>query len=436
MIDLIIENGTVVSHNKVSNTDIAIKNGKIFKLGRLNNLKSKDRFNASGLHILPGVFDTQVHFREPGNTKKEDLKSGSYAAVAGGVTSVFDMPNNKPSITTKSLFTKKLGMAKNRMVCNYAFYFGAEKDNIAEIKKVEKLRGCCGVKVFVGSSTGTLLVSNHKDIQNIMKNTKKMISFHSEDEDLLNIRKKYIKNSQPKSHEVWRNVETAIKSTKNLIKSANLTKKKIHILHITTADEVKLLLRNRKYVTFEVTPQHLVLSSPDCYKKIGTYAQMNPPIRGNKHKAHLRKTLKEGKIDVIGSDHAPHLKSEKKKPYPNSPSGMPGVQTLLPILLNEVSKKMISIMDVVKMTSFNPRRIFKVKNKGLIKVGFDADITIVDLNKEKKVLNKDMKSKCGWSPFHGEKLTGWPIGTIVNGKKVFWNNKIVKNVYGKPIEFN
>ena len=339
MIDLIIENGTVVSHNKVSNTDIAIKNGKIFKTGNLSNEKSKERFNAAGLHILPGVFDTQVHFREPGNTKKEDLKSGSYAAVAGGVTSVFDMPNNKPSITTKSLFTKKLGMAKNRMVCNYAFYFGAEKDNISEIKKVEKLRGCCGVKVFVGSSTGTLLVSNHKDIQNIMKNTKKMISFHSEDEDLLNTRKKYIKKSQPRSHQVWRNVETAIKSTKNLVKSANLTKKKIHILHITTADEVKLLLRNRKYVTFEVTPQHLVLSSPDCYKKIGTYAQMNPPIRGNKHRAHLRKTLKEGKIDVIGSDHAPHLKSEKNKSYPNSPSGMPGVQTLLPILLNEVSKK-------------------------------------------------------------------------------------------------
>ncbi len=436
MIDLIIENGTVVSHNKVSNTDIAIKNGKIFKTGKLSNEKSKERFNAAGLHILPGVFDTQVHFREPGNTKKEDLKSGSHAAVTGGVTSVFDMPNNKPSITTKSLFTKKLGMAKNRMVCNYAFYFGAEKDNIAEIKKVEKLRGCCGVKVFVGSSTGTLLVSSHKDIQNIMKNTKKMISFHSEDEDLLNIRKKYIKNNQPRSHEVWRNVETAIKSTKNLIRSANITKKKIHILHITTADEVKLLLKNRKYVTFEVTPQHLVLSSPDCYKKIGTYAQMNPPIRGKKHRAYLRKTLNEGKIDVIGSDHAPHLKSEKNKSYPNSPSGMPGVQTLLPVLLNEVSKKMISIMDVVKMTSFNPRKIFKIKNKGLIKVGFDADITIVDLNKVKKVLNKDMRSKCGWSPFHGEKFTGWPIGTIVNGKKVFWNNKIVKNVYGKPIEFN
>ena len=172
MIDLILENGKVVSHNKVSNTDIAIKNGKIFKTGDLSNERSKERFNAEGLHILPGVFDTQVHFREPGNTKKEDLKSGSYAAVAGGVTSVFDMPNNKPSITTKSLFIKKLGMAKNRMVCNYAFYFGAEKDNISEIKKVEKLRGCCGVKVFVGSSTGTLLVSNHKDQLSIYSKSK------------------------------------------------------------------------------------------------------------------------------------------------------------------------------------------------------------------------------------------------------------------------
>ena len=435
MIDLIIRNGKIVTHNNERLADIAIKNGKIFKIGKLSNLKSKKTIDAKGLHVLPGAFDTQVHFREPGNTKKENLKTGSLAAVAGGITSVFDMPNNKPSITTKKLFMKKLQTAKKRMHCNYAFYFGAEKDNIKEIKKVEKVKGCCGVKVFVGSSTGTLLVSNHNDIEKIMRSTNKMISFHSENEDMLITRKKYAKKGNPLSHQVWRNVDTALSSTRKLIRSANRSKKKIHVLHITTAEEIKLLLRNRKYVSFEVTPQHLILASPDCYKKLGTYAQMNPPIRGTRHRNVLRKTLQKGQIDIIGSDHAPHLKSEKNKIYPNSPSGMPGVQTLLPILLNEVTKKTISLNEVVKLTSFNPKRIFKIKNKGLIKVGYDADLTIVDMNKTKKVLNKNMKTKCGWTPFNGMKLKGWPVGTIINGKTAFWKNKINKSVFGNPISF-
>ena len=436
MIDLIIENGTVVTHNSSRKIDIAIKNGKIFKLGKLKNQKSKERIDATELHIMPGAFDTQVHFREPGNTKKEDLRTGSLAAVAGGITSVFDMPNNKPSITTKKLFMTKLKRAEKRMHCNFAFYFGAEKNNINEIKKIEKARGCCGVKVFVGSSTGTLLVSNHEDIRKIMRSTKKMISFHSEDEDLLNQRKKYIKRGKPLSHKDWRNVDTALLSTRKLINSANRTKKNIHVLHITTDEEVKLLRKNRKYVSFEVTPQHLTLSAPSCYNKLGTFAQMNPPIREKKHLNYLRKTLKAGKIDIIGSDHAPHLKEEKKKIYPNSPSGMPGVQTLLPILLNEVANKFISIHEVVKLTSYNPMKIFKIKNKGLIKIGYDADLTIIDLNKRKKVLNKDMQTKCGWSPFHGTSLQGWPVGTIINGEKVYWKNKINKKVFGKPILFS
>ena len=436
MIDLIIKNGKIVTHNQEKIADIGVKKGKIFKIGNLVNLKSKKTIDTMGLHVLPGAFDTQVHFREPGNTKKENLKTGSLAAVAGGITSVFDMPNNKPSITTRKLFMNKLKTAKKRMHCNYAFYFGAEKDNIKEIKKVEKVKGCCGVKVFVGSSTGTLLVSNHADIEKIMRATKKMISFHSENEDMLITRKKYAKKGKPLSHQVWRNVDTALSSTRKLIRSANRSKKKIHVLHITTAEEIKLLLKNRKYVSFEVTPQHLILASPDCYKKLGTYAQMNPPIRGTRHRNVLRKTLQKGQIDIIGSDHAPHLKSEKNQIYPNSPSGMPGVQTLLPILLNEVTKKTISLNEVVKLTSFNPKKIFKIKNKGLIKVGYDADLTIVDMNKTKKVLNKDMKTKCGWTPFNGMKLTGWPVRTIINGKAAFWKNKINKSVFGNPINFN
>ena len=436
MIDCKIINGTIVTHNEIRLADIAIKNGKIINIGNLSKINSKKIIDANGLHILPGAFDTQVHFREPGNTKKENLNTGSLAAVAGGITSVFDMPNNKPSITTRKLFMKKLKKAEGRMHCNFAFYFGAEKNNIKEIKKVEKVRGCCGVKVFVGSSTGTLLVSNHADIEKIMRSTKKMISFHSENEDMLISRKKYAQKGKPLSHQVWRNEDTAISSTRKLIKSANRCRKKIHILHITTAEEIKLILKNRKYVSFEVTPQHLVLKSPECYKKLGTFAQMNPPIRGNRHLKVIRNTLQKGLIDIIGSDHAPHLKSEKKQIYPSSPSGMPGVQTLLPILLNEVSKKTISLNEVVKLTSYNPKKIFKVKNKGLIKVGYDADLTIVDMNKTKKVLNKEMKTKCEWTPFHGMRLKGWPVGTIVNGKTVFWKNKINKSVFGNPIIFN
>ena len=436
MIDTIIENGILVTHMRVIKNDIAIKNGKIFEIGNLQNIKAKSRIDARNLHILPGVFDTQVHFREPGNTKKENLKTGSLSAVAGGVTTVFDMPNNNPSITTNKLFRKKLRMARNRMYSNYAFYFGAEKENIKEINKVEKLDGCCGIKVFVGSSTGTLLVSNYDDIKRIMKNTRKIISFHSEDEAELNKRKNYIKINDPSSHPNWRNEISAIKSTRKLINLANKLKRKIHILHISTGDEINILKRQKRYISCEVTPQHLTLSSPSCYKKLGTWAQMNPPIRSGKHKAILRKAFQRGQVDIIGSDHAPHLLSEKKLRYPNSPAGMPGVQTLLPILLNEVSKNIISINDVVRLTSYNPKRIFKVKNKGLIKKGYDADFTFVDLNKRQKISNRMIKSKCGWTPFHGMNIQGWPIGTMIMGKKVFWKDKLVSKPTGQPLKFN
>ena len=436
MIDVIIENGLLVTHEKVIKNDIAIKNGKIFKIGNLKNTKAKERIDAKNLHILPGVFDTQVHFREPGKTKKEDLKTGSLAAVAGGVTTVFDMPNNKPSITTSKLFKNKLKRAKNRMYSNYAFYFGAEKNNIKEINKVEKLDGCCGIKVFVGSSTGTLLVSNYDDIGRIMKNTRKIIAFHSEDEDELNRRKKYIKTNDPSSHPNWRNVDTAMISTRKLVNLANKNKRRIHILHISTGDEINLLKRQKKYVTCEVTPQHLTLSSPSCYNNLGTLAQMNPPIRSGKHKTILRNAFKKGLFEVVGSDHAPHLLSEKKLKYPKSPAGMPGVQTLLPILLNEVSKKLITITDVVRLTSYNPKKIFKFKNKGLIKKGYDADFTFVDLNKKQKVSNKMVKSRCGWTPFHGMNIQGWPVGTMIMGRKVFWRDKLVSRPIGRPLKFN
>ena len=269
-----------------------------------------------------------------------------------------------------------------------------------------------------------------------MKSTKKIISFHSEDQGELDKRKKFIKKGDPKSHPIWRNESVCLKCTKQLVKLANATKKDIHILHITTAEEIELLNKNKKFISYEVTPQHLVLSSPSCYNKLGTLAQMNPAIRSSRHQNRLRKALKNNEIDIIGSDHAPHTLTEKKQKYPDSPSGMPGVQTLMPLLLNEVSKKTISINNVVELTSFNPIKRFKVKDKGLIKEGYDADFTFVDLSMTKKISNKLIQSKCGWTPFHGMKVTGWPVGTMINGNKVFWNEKIIGKPIGKPVKFN
>jgi|TARA_B110000967_G_scaffold102399_1_gene105106 dihydroorotase len=436
IVDLIIKNGTCVSHDKIFKADIAIKKGKIFKIGSLDDIKSKQTIDAKGMHILPGAFDSQCHFREPGGEHKEDLKSGSMAAVAGGITSIFDMPNNKPSITTEKLFKKKLALAKNRMFCEHAFYMGAEKDNIAEINKVEKLDGCCGIKIFVGSSTGTLLVSDFSDIGNIIKKTRKRVSLHSEEENLLNARKKYIKDNDVKSHIVWRNPLTALTSTKKLVAIANKLKKKIHILHITTKEEVALLAKNKKYVSFEITPQHVSFYAPDCYDKLGTYAQMNPPIRTIDHYKKLRWALKNSVVDVIGSDHAPHSKREKNQKYPNSPSGMPGVQTLLPVLLDLVAQKLITLNQVVQMTSYNVIKIFNIKNKGKLETGYDADFSIVDINKKHKITNAQILSKCKWTPYHGTTFQGKIIGTIIRGNKVYWKNKIVGKPQGLPIKFN
>ena len=436
IVDLIIKNGTCVTHEKTFKADIAVKKGKIVQIGDVDKFKAKQTINAKGMHILPGAFDSQCHFREPGGEHKEDLKSGSMAAVAGGITSIFDMPNNKPSITTEKLFKKKLARAKNRMFCEHAFYMGAERDNIAEIKKVEKLDGCCGIKIFVGSSTGNLLVSDFSDVGNIIKKTRKRVSLHSEEENLLNARKKYIKANDVKSHIIWRNPATALTSTKKLVAIANKLKKKIHILHITTKEEVALLAKNKKYVSFEITPQHVSFYAPDCYDKLGTYAQMNPPIRSIAHYKKLRSALKNSIVDVIGSDHAPHSKKEKNQNYPDSPSGMPGVQTLLPVLLDLVAQKLISLNQVVKMTSHNVVNIFNIKDKGKLDKGYDADFSIVNLDKKHKITNAQILSKCKWTPYHGITLQGKVIGTIIRGEKVYWNNKIIGKAKGQPIKFN
>ena len=435
MLDLIIKNGLCHIDGKLKNLDIGIKNSKISEIGSLNNEKSKEIFDAKNLIVLPGCIDTQVHFRAPGSTKAEDLNSGSRAAIAGGITSVFEMPNTNPPTSSKKEFSNKLKLAKDRMYCNYAFYFGATPDNYKELSELKDLEGCCGIKLFAGSSTGNLLVNKEEDIEKVFQNSSKIVSVHSEDEEILNMRKKLIKKGDVKTHPIWRNEVSAIASTRKIVKIAERFKKKAHILHVTTRDEVDFLSQHKGNISFEITPQHLTLSSPECYEKLGTYAQMNPPIREKIHQDRLWYAVKNDFVDIIGSDHAPHLKANKEKTYPDTPSGMPGVQTLLPVMLNHVNEGKLKLEQLVKLLCENPANIFGIKNKGFIKEGFDADFTIIDLEEIIEIKNEKIESKCGWSPFDGDKFKGNSVATIINGEIKMKNGKIIGDPTGKSIKF-
>ena len=432
--NLIIKNGSCYIDGKLVKTDLALLGNKIKKIGKVE-LNSSNVIDATDKVILPGIIDTQVHFREPGSTDAEDLESGSRAAVLGGVTSLFEMPNTNPPTSNLVEFDKKLKLAKNRMHSNYAFYFGATPDNVDQLSKLKNLKGCCGVKLFAGSSTGKLLVDKEADIEKVISNSDRIVSIHSEDEEILNLRKKFIRKGDVHSHYEWRNSECAISSTRRVVKIAERYNKKIHVLHVSTKEEVDFLAMHKKNITFETTPQHLTLYAPDCYNKLGTYAQMNPPLRTKEHYDRLWAAIKNDIVDVLGSDHAPHLKVNKDKEYPQSPSGMPGVQTIFPVMLDHVSSGRLSLEKLIKLMCENPCRIFGIKNKGFIKENFDADLTIVDMNKIQIIKDEMIASKCGWTPFNNYTVKGFPIGTIVNGNLVMSEGKIISKAQGMPLEF-
>ena len=434
MLDLIVRNGTCFIDGNLSKHDIGVQNGKITHIGDLTKEQSSNTINADGKIVFPGLMDTQVHFREPGSVDAEDLHSGSRAAIVGGITSVFEMPNTNPPTTNFEEFKKKINLGK-RMYCNHAFYFGATAENYEILEKLKNLEGCCGIKLFAGSSTGNLLVDKEEDIEKVFKYASKVVAVHSEDEEILKLRKKLILKGDVKTHPVWRNEEVAISSTRKIVKIAKRLNKKAHILHVTTKEEVDFLSQNKGNITFEITPQHLTMYAPDCYDRLGSYAQMNPPIRDKSHYDRLWYAIRNDYNDTIGSDHAPHLKVNKEKQYPDSPSGMPGVQTILPVMLNHMNEGKIKLNQIVKFLCENPVKIFGIKNKGYIKKDFDADFTIVDLNKVIEIKNENIESKCGWSPFDGYKFKGTPIYTIIAGEIKMQDGKIIGEPTGKPLSF-
>ena len=434
MLDLIIKNGECYIEGNLNKIDIGVKNGKITNIGNLESEKSDNLIDASNKLVLPGLIDTQVHFREPGSVDAEDLHTGSRAAIVGGITAVFEMPNTNPPTTNFEEFQKKINIGK-RMYCNHAFYFGATAENYEILEKLNELEGCCGIKLFAGSSTGNLLVDKEDDIEKVFKHASKVVAVHSEDEEILKVRKKLIEKGNVNSHPIWRNEEVAISSTRKIVKIAKRLNKKAHILHVTTKEEVDFLSQNKGNITFEITPQHLTIYAPDCYDRLGSYAQMNPPIRDKSHYDRLWYAIRNNYNDTIGSDHAPHLKTNKEKSYPDSPSGMPGVQTILPVMFNHMNDGKIKLNQIINFLCENPVKIFGIKNKGYIKKDYDADFTIVDLNKEIEIKNENIESKCGWSPFNGFKFKGTPIYTIINGEIKMQDGKIIGDPTGKPLNF-
>ncbi|MGE0094332.1 MAG: dihydroorotase [Alphaproteobacteria bacterium] len=434
--DLLIANGHAVTPGGIVPADIGVVAGRIAAIGAIDRASAGEVFDARGLHVLPGVIDTQVHFREPGLEHKEDLATGTAGALLGGVTAVFEMPNTKPSTLTADDLNDKLRRAKGRAWCDHAFFMGAADENAEKLGELEKLPGCCGVKVFMGSSTGSLLVSDDDTLLRVLKSGTRRVAIHAEDEPRLLARKEIAeKAGKPHAHHEWRDVESAVLATRRILSLARRAGRRIHVLHISTADEMPLLAENKDIATVEVTPQHLTLSAPDCYDRLGTYAQMNPPVRETRHREGLWRAVAQGIVDVLGSDHAPHTKDEKSKPYPQSPSGMPGVQTLLPIMLEHVHQGRLSLERLVDLTSAGAARIYGIAGKGRIAVGYDADFTLVDLNARRTITNKWIASKTGWTPFDGMEVTGWPIAAILRGRVAMRDDTLLGAAGGEPVRF-
>jgi dihydroorotase len=433
--DLIVRGGEVVNHAGRGAADVGVRAGKIVAVGDLAQASAGEVFDATGLAVLPGLIDSQVHFREPGLEWKEDLETGSRAAVLGGVTAVFEMPNTEPTTTDAEALADKLARARGRMHCDHAFFVGGTHENAAFLGELERLPGCCGVKVFMGASTGSLLVPDDAGVEQVLRHTSRRATFHSEDEYRLADRRPLARTGDWTSHPEVRDAETAIASTRRLVRLARQLGKRIHVLHVTTAEEIDFLAQNKDVASVELTPQHLTLVGPEAYQRLKGFAQMNPPIRDASHQPGLWRGIAAGVADVLGSDHAPHTREEKARPYPASPSGMPGVQTLAPVMLTHVAEGRLSLERFVDLTSHGPNRVFGIAGKGRLAEGFDADLTLVDLKARRTIQHADMATRSGWTPFDGFEAKGWPMATIIRGRVVMRDDEVVAEGTGEPVRF-
>jgi dihydroorotase len=434
--DLIVRGGTIINHAGEGLGDIGVSGGRIAAIGDLARLSADRVVEAAGLHVLPGVIDTQVHFREPGNEQKENLESGTRAAALGGVTSVFEMPNTAPPTTSAEALAEKLARAKGRAHVDHAFYVGATRENADQLGELERLPGCCGVKTFMGSSTGSLLIGDDEGLVRVMKSIRRRAAFHAEDEARLNARKPLAREGDWTSHPEVRDDQTALLAVQRLVAAARTYGKRVHVLHVSSAVEMEFLATAKDVATVETLPQFLTFAGPEIYQRLNGFAQMNPPIRYEADRAALWSLgVDQGVVDIIATDHAPHTREEKAQPYPKSPSGMPGVQTLVPVMLTHVNEGRMSLARFVDLSSAGPQRVFGIEGKGRIALGYDADFTLVDMNARRTIRAEDQATRCGWTPFDGFQAKGWPMATIIRGAIVMSDGEVVTPSVGEPLRF-
>lgn len=433
--DLVLKGGQLVTPNGTEQGDIGLRDGRIAAIGQLDG-PARESVDVSGLHVLPGVIDPQVHFREPGLEHKEDFACGTAGAALGGVTAVLEMPNTKPNTTGAAELADKCRRAKGRAWTHMAFFIGACVDNAERLGELERLPGAAGVKVFMGSSTGTLLVSDDTALAQVLANGSRRVTIHAEDEPRLIERRHLVEGGAPVSaHPEWRDVETAVRATRRILALARGVKRRLHVLHISTAEELDILAEYRDLATVEATPQHLTLAGPEAYERLGSRAQMNPPIRDARHREALWRAVNAGVVDCIGSDHAPHTLEEKSAPYPGSPSGLPGVQTLLPLMLDHMNQGRLSLQRLVDLTSAGPARVYGIAAKGRLALGYDGDLTVVDLAARREITDRWIVSRCGWTPFDGMRVTGWPVMTVVGGRLVMREDQLLGDPSGGVVRF-
>ena len=438
--DYIFQNGSAVLPTGIEKVDIGIKDGLIDEIGNLSDCSTDccadSVIDCKGLHILPGVIDSQVHFREPGLENKENLESGMKAAAAGGVTCVFEMPNTNPLTITPEAIVDKLKRASRVAWTDYAFYLGGTGRTSSNLGEWENLEGTCGIKIFVGASTGDLITPSDEEIEAVISNGRRVIAVHAEDQYMMDKNKKEIlgDSTDVSMHCIWRSPESCLSATTRVVELAKKHKRRVHILHITTSEEMDYLKKNKEYASVEVLANHLSLHAPECYERLGTLAQQNPPIREKHHQDALWRAINDGTVDILASDHAPHTLDEKAQIYPSSPSGTPGVQTLVPVMLNHVNQKKLSLERLVDLWSHGPHRIHKIHNKGQLKIGYDGDVTLVDLKKEMTISNAQQKSKTGWTPFDGLKVKGWPVMTMIRGNIVMREDELFEPI-GQLVQF-
>ena len=432
--DLLIRNGIAVLPWGEASADIGVRAGRIAGIGVTGTAAAV--FDAAGLPVLPGLIDPHVHLRDPGDSAVETIPIGTKAAILGGLTAVFDMPNTAPPVVSAERIAWKQAFVEGASWCDIGLYVGATRANTPDLAALEALPGVCAVKVFAGSSTGDLLIEDDASLEAVMRSGRRTIAYHSEDEYRLQQRKPLFHSGMPyRSHMEWRDEECAILGTRRLLALARTTGRPAHILHVSTAAELDLLREARDVASVEVLVNHLTQWAPDVYDRLGGFGVMNPPIRGKQHHDAAWRAVADGTVDTVGSDHAPHPRAAKLKPWPEVPAGLTGVQTLVPVMLNHVAAGRLSLARMADLMSAGPARIYGAVGKGRLAAGYDADLTLVDTKRQRTIENAWIASPCGWTPFDGMRVTGWPIATIIRGRTVMREDEVLGAPIGRLVRF-